>query len=168
MTVSWLTATDNHTQFIMSLNHGRHTVSNLSKGAVFSLCPYTEANTSVALLVGGSSGKGVEGGKLASLGIPYTACGGKVEGFPALEGAPAHLLCTVLGTLQSSDEGEGGHSPEEVGGGSLKGHIVFLCSIKEAWVDPAYWKEGKIFTALDPSSPKLVSFLGSKEFATIG
>jgi len=172
MTVSWLTATDNHTQFIMSLNHGRHTVSNLFKGAAFSLSPYTEATTATALLAGGSSGKVVvEGGsKLDSLGIAHTACGGKGEGFPALKDAPAHLLCTVLCTLKCSEEAEegAGKSEEGVEGGSLKGHIVFLCSIKEGWVDPKYWKDGKLFTPLDPSSPKLVSFLGSKVFAKIG
>ena len=160
MTISWISPVDNHGLFTMSINKGRHTLMNLLPGTFFSISPFTEESIGVALLVGGSSGAGILGGKLEALGISVSPCGGASSAcdFPALNGAPAHLFCRVVSLLSPSDD---------VGGEAvLKGHTILLCTSETGWVDPSYWREGKLFS---PSlgKPRLVGFLGSKKFATI-
>ena len=171
MTVSWLTPLDNHTLFLLSLNAGRHTLSNLlAEGrSAFTLCPWVEGMEPLALACGGSSGAAHLGlgGKLAGLGVALCAPGGGAAGGggcgpPALRDCPVHIACRVRGRM-----GLAGEDGAAEGGDALRGHVALLCSVEAAWVAAGYWGEGKLCRA-GPGLPRLLSFLGSRVFAPIG
>lgn len=156
----------------MSLNTARHSRSNLTAGAAFTLSAYAEGLEAAALAAGGGGGGragaatwAAQGGKVASLGLEMCACGGggggggstasaaAADALPALAHSPAHLRCTVISELL----------PERGGAGALRGHALLLARIDEAFVDLRYWRDGKVFGA-SGDLPRLLAFAGSGSF----
>ena len=185
MTISWLTAIDNHGLFFLSLNAKRHSARNVLRERAFTLSVYSEAQRSTALACGASHGTGVEGGKLAAIGVPLLAPGGgdagAAGGLPVLAHSPAHLQCSLLSVLAPVQEaaleetgkgacaggngGRGGGADAGAAPPTLQGHLALLCRVDAAWVMEGYWSSGKILSPTQPGLPRLLSFLGSGIFA---
>ena len=185
MTISWLTAIDNHGLFFLSLNAKRHSARNVLRERAFTLSVYSEAQRSTALACGASHGTGVAGGKLAAIGMPVHAPGGgdanAACGLPVLAHSPAHLQCSLLSVLAPQQEvpleepvrgaaGECVRISSEADAGSsapftIQGHLALLCRVDLAWVMEGYWSSGKILSPTLPSLPRPLSFLGSGIFA---
>lgn len=185
MTVSWLTATDNHASFVMSLHHSRHTRANLARDGHFSLSVAVEGMESTLLALGGESGKDEAaggGGKLARLGpalvatVPEDAAQkpkrrARVDdawlaarALPALAASPARLLCRVRCEL--TGEGAAGAGAGVGAAPTAMGQSLLLCEILEIYVRRDHWVQNKIFVT-PQGAPRLLCFQGSGVFAAI-
>lgn len=79
-----------------------------------------------------------------------------------VQGAPAHACCRVVHCLAGP-----AWPGRETGDDAARGHVILLCEILCAAVQPQYW-DGKCFAAPPGSqAPPLLSFMGSKRFAHI-
>lgn len=196
MTVSWLTAIDNHRRFFLSINAGRHTLTNLIRDHVFTLSVAVEGMEDALLSFGSMSGRSclrcsedsdaesairprckytevLRGQPWVSPGTTdaWHATAASVQ-LAAHGSSPAHLQCRVCTVLSAPPDSLGGTAKSEVGSvdAPLRGaqHVLLECEIDAAFVKQSYWHMGKIFGALPESrQPALLAFAGTKRFATI-
>ncbi|KAI8916641.1 phosphatidylinositide phosphatase SAC1like protein putative [Powellomyces hirtus] len=156
MTISWLTAIDNHGRFVCSMNVGRHSYTILKYTNLFVLNVATAGMQSMVASIGSCSGKNQD--KFAALALPTCLPGYSTLDWPlnpspagsfppllAIYGAAAHLECRV-------EERQERH-----------GHAILFCVIDRAWARTDYWNGKNLGSKTDP----LLSFLGTKVFADI-
>jgi flavin reductase (DIM6/NTAB) family NADH-FMN oxidoreductase RutF len=183
MTVSWLTPTDNHAGFVMSLHHSRHTRANLARDGHFSLSVAVEGMESTLLALGGESGKDEAaggGGKLARLGPALVATAPEdaaqkpkrrarvddarlaARALPALAASPARLLCRVRCELTGAGAAGAGAGAAP----TALGQSLLLCEILDVYVRRDHWVQNKLFVT-PRGAPRLLCFQGSGVFAAI-
>jgi hypothetical protein len=121
MTVTWVTPTDNHGSFVMSLNGSRHTARNLASrgaGTPFTLSPAAGGMEALLLALGGCSGRpvsegGLGRGKLAHCGLRLVAPG--CRGGDAAAPAPALQQQRAPASSRKRKRGAGLGGSEEGG-----------------------------------------------------
>jgi flavin reductase (DIM6/NTAB) family NADH-FMN oxidoreductase RutF len=163
MTVTWLTAIDNHGTFVCSISKRRHTSELLRVSSVFVLNVPTRDLEDTILAIGSSSGR--ETDKFRELGL-RTCCPGW---FPensnnkasnnndhhatkhaiALRDCIAHTVCLVQ---EKQDMGQ---------------HWLMVCKQQLAWSKKAYFADGKRFIRCSESLSPYLTFLGTQTFGSV-
>lgn len=138
MTLSWLTPVDNAAHFVFSMRATRHTARAVCDKQVFGLSVLPAGHEHRLLAIGAVSG----------------ATGAKdVDYFDEddsfyVRGAVATVAAVVVDVLVEHN-----------------GHSVALAKIRKARVASDYWVGGKLFAPATPTTPPLLAFLGSQQFA---
>lgn len=163
MTITWLTAIDNHGMFVCSVSKRRHTSELLHVSSVFVLnIPTCELEETI-LAIGSCSGRDTD--KFRQLGLP-TCCPGWISGNQnqkktntkearimkhaiALRDCIAHTVCLVE---QKQDMGH---------------HWLLVCKQQLAWSKEAYFADGKRFQRSSDDLPPYLTFLGTKTFGSV-
>ena len=177
MTISWLTAIDNHRRFFLSVNSGRHSLVNLLRDRVFTLSVAVQGMERALLSFGGLSGRVCSHDAdspcpsthckfaLVLRGEPWVAPGSAVPWRPGVlpshRDSPAHLVCrvnAVLGAVaepasfapESSESAASGKDSARDRPAPTRPpiqHTLLDCEIDAAFVRQSYWHLGKIFGA---------------------
>mmetsp|Transcript_5586 Transcript_5586/g.8513 ORF Transcript_5586/g.8513 Transcript_5586/m.8513 type:complete len:257 (-) Transcript_5586:29-799(-) len=174
MTISWLTAANNHGGMVFVIHKSRFSAKNLLDKGDFILSVAHAGQKDLLLEVGKVSGKSVD--KCASITDLNLQTGSKDDApanvFSALDdsdeeessnevdvapselcpvdGTVAHMRCTVKSHSEAADPG----------------HWMVVAQIDEAYVHPQYW-DGKCFSPVSNELPPLLSFVGSQRFAFV-
>lgn len=141
MTMSWLTPVDNDGRFVFSMRATRHTAKAVcGDRQPFGLSVLSAGREHRLLAIGGVSG---------------ATCDKDVEYYDEdgafyVQGAVATLAAVVVDVLVED-----------------WGHYVALAKISRARVASDYWVDGKLFAPATPTTPPLLAFLGSKQFAHV-
>lgn len=155
MTITWLTCLNNQGKILCSIQNRRYTLTLLQKNPKFVLNIPVKGMEELILFIGSFHGTPQEP-KIRKI----------VDKFPndfhlcepgwkpmqmksnvlAIRQCVAHVVCQVEASVETA------------------GHRVLTCQIQEAWVQQEYWHDGKLFIG-SPSSPPLLTFLGSQQFA---
>ena len=145
MTLTWITAMNNHGGFVVSINNRRHTRGHVMEKRRFCLGIPTSDMRSTVLAVGGCSGR--DGNKFDALGLETVQVGDGPD--VTVKGTVARILADVNAVL--ADDGY---------------HTILQCTIRRAWVDETYW-DGRNFLPKDAAASPYLTFLGSQTFAAV-
>ncbi|KAJ3150571.1 hypothetical protein HDU89_002978 [Geranomyces variabilis] len=149
MTISWLTATDNHGRFVCSINLNRRSCTLVRRAMGFVLNIAPTSLQPLLLAVGSTSGHD-KADKFTALSIPTCQPGFQPHSTsttptPAIPTAAAHADCIV-------EEWSERH-----------GHAVLFCRVVRGWARSEWWDGKCLGSVEDP----LLSFMGSKRFARV-
>ena len=131
--------------------------ASLTAEAFLAAVAADKAATALLLAPLGGSGFELLRGLLAPILWRNTA--ERVRAVLALPPTAEHVL--VL--KPAAGEGDGALDADD----AARGHTLLLCEIDAAFVDPAYWRDGKLFTPTHGGLPRLLSFAGSQRFAAL-
>jgi len=149
MVITWLTCADNNGGIIASVNRRRHSALALQRpDSRFTLSVPTVGMEDLVVSVGSCSGRNVDKFQVLNLRsqqLPIKVCGDKAV--PCVDHASivAVMDCTVV----------------RIGDAVEKDHMTVFARIVHAFVKKSHW-DGKCFHG----DPPILSFLGSKRFAT--
>lgn len=163
MTITWLTAIDNHGTFVCSISKRRHTSELLRVSSVFVLNVPTRDMENTILAIGSSSGR--ETDKFRELDL-RTCCSGwlpvnsnnkgsknnenhATKHAIALRDCIAHTVCLVQ---EKKDMGQ---------------HWLMVCKQQLAWSKKSYFADGKRFMRSSDSLPPYLTFLGTQTFGSV-
>jgi len=164
MTITWLTAIDNHGTFVCSISKRRYTSELLQVSRSFVLNIPTRDMESVILKIGSSTGREID--KFRELGL-RTCCPGLfanetstaqrlnakddklIKHTIALRDCIAHTICIV-------------HEMQDMGQ-----HWLLVCKQQLAWSKKTYFADGKRFIRSSESLPPYLTFLGTKTFGSV-
>lgn len=171
MTITWLTAIDNHGSFVCSIGKGRHTSELLKTSGVFVLNIPTRDMEDTILAIGSSSGREMD--KFRELGLRTCPPGWSFEihgrhksrrnkrkkgggghqhqirHAMALRDCIAHTVCLIQ---QKQDMGQ---------------HWLLVCKQQLAWSRKAYFADGKRFIRSSESLSPYLTFLGTQTFGSV-
>jgi flavin reductase (DIM6/NTAB) family NADH-FMN oxidoreductase RutF len=165
MTITWLTAIDNHGTFVCSIAKTRHTAKLLREFSVFVLNVPTRDLEETILKIGSISGG--ETDKFRELGLrtcipgwtsnTHTTSKRKktqdnhylTKHAIALKDCIAHTICIVQ---QKQD---------------FNMHWLLICKQEMAWSKKDYFADGKRFIRSSESLPPYLTFLGTKTFGSV-
>lgn len=195
MTISWLTATSNHGELMMSMNAGRYSTTFVhAVGDRFVLNVPVRGMEELVKQIGGCSGRDdADTDKFTRLAIPTCRPGNKpIEATAAVRlpnggGKWQHKPRTQA--LLAEDEADAedsdwnllaipscvAHLVCEVTAVHLasaptplvRAHNVLFSSVRRAYVHKDYWQNGNNFIAVRPDLPPYLTFLGSGNFAYV-
>ena len=163
MTITWLTAIDNHGTFVCSISKRRHTSELLRVSSIFVLNIPTRELEETILAIGSCTGRDMD--KFRELKL-QTCCPGWSSGKVnrkkkkdkdadltkhaiALRNCIAHIVCLVE---QKQDMGQ---------------HWLLVCKQQLAWSKKAYFSDGKRFQRSSDSLPPYLTFLGTQTFGSV-
>ena len=158
MTITWLTAIDNHGTFVCSISKRRHTSELLRVSSVFVLnIPTRELEESI-LAIGSCTGRDTD--KFREFGLracrPGWISGNRnhkmnkaIMHAIALEDCIAHTVCLVQ---QKQDMGQ---------------HWLLVCKQQLAWSKKVYFSDGKCFQRSSDDLPPYLTFLGTQTFGSV-
>ncbi|KAJ3147447.1 hypothetical protein HDU86_007997 [Geranomyces michiganensis] len=153
MTISWITATDNHGRFVCSINLNRRSCTLVRRAMAFVLNIAPASLQPLLLAVGSTSGHDTAD-KFTALSIPTcepgfqpttSIRGTQPEHMPAIPTAAAHCECVVEEWSERN------------------GHAVLFCRVLRGWARREWW-DGRCLGSVDDP---LLSFMGSKLFAHV-
>lgn len=153
MTISWLTCTDNHGHFMLSMNKNRFTHEILQSQDMFVLNVMSLKHKDRLLQIGGCSGRNCTPDKPTQLSIEMctvrlqSSKSGDDVALLGLTDCVSHIVCRIAERLER------------------QGHTIMFCTMEMAIVDSRYWTDKQLIAPRD--LPPLLSFLGTKMFASI-
>jgi flavin reductase (DIM6/NTAB) family NADH-FMN oxidoreductase RutF len=149
MIITWLSCADNSGGLILSVNRKRYSCQALTNQphSKFTLSIPTSGMEDLILNIGSCSGRDVD--KFKQFNLDHTSLREDYPDAVSNEGIVAVLTCSVL---RIDDQGV-----------ADKEHIVLFAKATHAVVKSTHWKLNKCFSG----TPSVLTFLGSKEFATM-
>ena len=161
MTITWLTAIDNHGTFVCSISKRRHTSELLRVSSIFVLNIPTRELEETILAIGSCTGRDTD--KFRELNLqtccPGWSCGNRktTKGIDtdltkhaiALRDCIAHTVCLVQ---QKQDMGQ---------------HWLMVCKQQLAWSKKDYFSDGKRFQRSSDTLPPYLTFLGTQTFGSV-